>query len=318
MIVGGNRWRLYSDERLLITHCHSGNTSGAFVGLRGAHTLIHLSVNGTFQANTPFRIDTNLSGTTQSGSLVFDLAYFAGQTDLFVQMFGIASCGGVVNRGSEHCVISLDYLGALTLLGTAVLDSDMNIVSDAILISDSGFDYQSGTITDSDDDGIPDADDNCPNDPNPGQENHDGDDFGDVCDDDIDGDLVNNDIDNCPTDPNAGQEDFDSDDIGDACDDDIDGDGVANDVDFCPVTTIPEGVPWVQLRPNRWALIDDDVAFDTVIKGKGNRPNRSYLVEDTAGCSCEQIIEMQGLGNGHTYHGCSISAMDDWVELVNP
>lgn len=24
MIVGGNRWRLYSDERLLITHCHSG------------------------------------------------------------------------------------------------------------------------------------------------------------------------------------------------------------------------------------------------------------------------------------------------------
>ena len=24
MISGGNRWRLYSDERLLITHCHSG------------------------------------------------------------------------------------------------------------------------------------------------------------------------------------------------------------------------------------------------------------------------------------------------------
>jgi hypothetical protein len=24
MIVGGNRWRLYSDEDLLITHCHSG------------------------------------------------------------------------------------------------------------------------------------------------------------------------------------------------------------------------------------------------------------------------------------------------------
>ena len=30
----------------------------------------------------------------------------------------------------------------------------------------------------------------------------------------------------------------------------------------------------------------------------------------------EQIIEMQGLGEGHTTHGCSISAMDDWVELV--
>ncbi len=99
---------------------------------------------------------------------------------------------------------------------------------------------------------------------------------------------------------------------------DSDGDGVNDDDDFCPGTAIPEGVPTVQLRPNRWALIDGDFEFDTVIKGKGKGPNRSYLVADTAGCSCEQIIEMQGLGNGHTYHGCSISAMDDWKLLVNP
>ena len=46
--------------------------------------------------------------------------------------------------------------------------------------------------------------------------------------------------------------------------------------------------------------------------------NMSYTVEETAGCSCEQIIELQDLGLGHTYHGCSISAMDDWVELVTP
>ena len=99
---------------------------------------------------------------------------------------------------------------------------------------------------------------------------------------------------------------------------DSDGDGVLNSDDFCPGTAIPEGVPTVQLRPNRWALINGDLEFDTVTKGKGKGPNRSYLVEDTAGCSCEQIIEAQGLGLGHTYHGCSISAMDDWVELVNP
>jgi hypothetical protein len=39
---------------------------------------------------------------------------------------------------------------------------------------------------------------------------------------------------------------------------------------------------------------------------------------DTAGCSCAQIIAALGLGKGHTKHGCSISAMDEWVALVNP
>jgi hypothetical protein len=97
---------------------------------------------------------------------------------------------------------------------------------------------------------------------------------------------------------------------------DADGDGVLDDDDFCPDTVVPEGVPTVQLNPNHWALFDADVEFDTVIKGKGKGPNRSYWIEDTAGCSCEQIIEAQGLGGGHAKHGCSISAMDDWVEFV--
>ena len=79
---------------------------------------------------------------------------------------------------------------------------------------------------------------------------------------------------------------------------------------------IPEAVPTVSLKPNRWALTDDDNKFDTVTKGNGNGPGRSYNTTDTGGCSCEQIIAEQGLGNGHTKHGCSISAMDDWVALV--
>ena len=102
---------------------------------------------------------------------------------------------------------------------------------------------------------------------------------------------------------------------------DSDGDGVLDDDDFCPDdTAIPEGVPTSGvLNPNHWALTDDDGNFDTVTKGKGKGPNRSYTIEDTAGCSCEQIIEIQGLGDGHTKHGCSISAMDDWIEFfVNP
>ena len=99
---------------------------------------------------------------------------------------------------------------------------------------------------------------------------------------------------------------------------DSDGDGVNDPVDFCPGTAIPEaGVPSNILLVNRWALTDGDFDFDTVDpKGKG--PSRSYSTTDTAGCSCEQIIAAQGLGKGHPMFGCSISAMDDWVELVTP
>jgi len=244
-----------------------------------AYVLLNLSVNKVLhQANTPpYKVITSLSGTTQTGSLVFNLDYSGGQTTLGIQMIGVAVCGYGINRGSEHCDISVDYLG--TLLGTTVFDSDMKIVPDAVVTAESGFDYQSWAIGDSDDDGVPDEDDNC------------------------------------PVDSNAEQEDFDGDDIGDVCDDDVDGDNVANVDDFCSLTLIPETVPWVQLIANHWALIDSDSEFDTAIQGKGQ--DRSYTTTDTAGCSCEQIIELQGLGNGHLYHGCSISAMDDWLTLVN-
>ena len=62
---------------------------------------------------------------------------------------------------------------------------------------------------------------------------------------------------------------------------------------------------------------DGDGLFETKSpKGKG--PRRSYTIADTAGCLCTQIIEAHGLGNGPTKFGCSISAMDDWVDLVAP
>jgi hypothetical protein len=94
---------------------------------------------------------------------------------------------------------------------------------------------------------------------------------------------------------------------------DEDGDGIPDDQDECPDTVIPESVPTKKLGTNRFALIDGDTTFDTKApKGKG--PQKAFTIDDTAGCSCEQIIEELGLGKGHAKFGCSISAMEEWID----
>jgi hypothetical protein len=161
---------------------------------------------------------------------------------------------------------------------------------------------------DVDGDGFGDVCDNCPGDANPDQADEgDGDGVGDVCD-------------NCVNDDNADQSDLDGDGTGDVCDpcpldplDDADGDGICGDVDECLGTSIPEAiVPARRHGTNRWALVDGDNDFDTVLPN-GNGPGRSYTVEGTGGCSCEQIIAQCGYGKGHVKFGCSISVMDAWT-----
>jgi hypothetical protein len=93
---------------------------------------------------------------------------------------------------------------------------------------------------------------------------------------------------------------------------DDDGDGVLNDDDLCPDTMIPESVPTIHLGTNRWALVDDDGVFDTN-PPNGEGPGFMFDLEDTGGCSCEQIIEMWDLGQGHEKFGCSNGVMLDWV-----
>ena len=95
---------------------------------------------------------------------------------------------------------------------------------------------------------------------------------------------------------------------------DKDGDGVNDDADVCPATVIPEMLQ-EQLGKNRFALSNSDFDFDTSApNGKG--PGRSYSTLDTAGCSCSQIVDTQGLGNGHKKFGCSIGVLDNWKKLM--
>ncbi|HYN19341.1 MAG TPA: lamin tail domain-containing protein [Thermoanaerobaculia bacterium] len=141
-------------------------------------------------------------------------------------------------------------------------------------------------MTDFDADGVADDQDNCRTTANPDQADLDADGVGDACD-------------NCPTTPNPDQLDADNDGVADECN------------DQCLGTVIPEGVPTKALNPNHYALVNADTTFDT------NGGNSIFTVQQTAGCSCEQIIVAQGFGKGQAKHGCSQGTMDDWILFVS-
>lgn len=97
--------------------------------------------------------------------------------------------------------------------------------------------YECSAPQDSDQDGIPDGEDNCPLVQNPDQNDYDTDGVGDLCD-------------NCPDVSNPDQTDIDSDGVGDTCDTciDTDGDGYGDpgyanntcDDDNCPEISNPD------------------------------------------------------------------------------
>jgi hypothetical protein len=96
-----------------------------------------------------------------------------------------------------------------------------------------------------------------------------------------------------------------------ACED-VDQDGVCDDCDVCPDTVIPELPPSDGLETNHYALIDVDTVFDTRLQG-GTVSASAYTLEDTHGCSCEQIIDLCGVGQGHAKHGCSQGVMENAI-----
>jgi hypothetical protein len=97
---------------------------------------------------------------------------------------------------------------------------------------------------------------------------------------------------------------------------DLDADGVPDNLDACSDTHIPESVPTLRLNPNHHALVNRDGVFDTTATpGRAGRMP-SFSIADTAGCSCEQILDRAGtLEAGERKFGCSVETMRDWIEV---
>jgi hypothetical protein len=179
---------------------------------------------------------------------------------------------------------------------------------------------------DIDGDGVSDTSDNCPTAYNPDQVDWDGDGAGDACD-------------ACPwdrekTEPGAcgcavPDTDSDRDGIADCVDacafdalNDADDDGICGNLDACPGTVIPEPVPTVTLRVNRYAVLGTQIngiyVFDTVASA-GNGPQPGFTLKNTDGCTCAQILAQTVGDKSNQYrYGCSASVIEGWIAGLPP
>ncbi len=164
--------------------------------------------------------------------------------------------------------------------GGMIFNVEMDPVYDPGYLGDYGA--ASFFPPDVDQDGIEDAFDNCPFEPNRDQSDRDGDavgnacdncaevanqlqgdidgdGIGDACDPDRDGDNVDNPRDNCPDLRNPDQADLDGDQIGDLCDVDIDEDGWENIVDSCPYHYCADSLCLEEDYPENCTFSDLDI-----------------------------------------------------------
>jgi hypothetical protein len=91
---------------------------------------------------------------------------------------------------------------------------------------------------------------------------------------------------------------------------DADADGVADDKDECTGTVIPEVVPMVRLVVKHFALTDGNRVFDTPATKKDEPV---FTLDDTRGCSCDQILDRQERLAGERNIGCSLETMANWI-----
>ncbi|XP_007897103.1 cartilage oligomeric matrix protein [Callorhinchus milii] len=144
-----------------------------------------------------------------------------------------------------------------------------------------GDGYGNACDEDADGDGIPNVEDNCVLVPNVGQRNVDQDNFGDACD-------------NCRLTINNNQKDIDNDGKGDACDSDMDGDGITNILDNC------ESVP------NRAQVDRDNDGVGDACDSCPNirNPDQLDVDDDLVGDSCDTNTDSDGDGHQDTRDNC--------------
>ena len=199
-----------------------------------------VEAGGTFIMNDRTNMDSGGTITMNGGEayLNYDLKFpdSSGSQDVHIYLNGgllfVADTESRSDRGS-----TVHVGGGRMQTGNVNLDawrdpesSHWTIVLqegyDVLHIDDIGGGFKEiwAEAADTDGDGVPNLEDNCPDEPNTDQVNNDGDVHGDACD-------------NCPYVDNDDQGDMDGDGTGDACDRDRDGDTVSNGVDNCPDTS---------------------------------------------------------------------------------
>ncbi len=149
-----------------------------------------------------------------------------------------------------------------------------------------------GPAGDADDDGVPDAEDNCPGTANNSQADGDEDDVGDACD-------------NCPEAQNPDQADADEDGQGDACDrSDGDADGIADGEDNCPGRANPEQAD------------EDEDGVGDACDNCPETPNNSQMDadEDGVGDACEVEGDDDGDGLRDEEDNCPAVANRDQAD----
>jgi Ca2+-binding RTX toxin-like protein len=128
-------------------------------------------------------------------------------------------------------------------------------------------------VRDTDADGLPDLQDNCPTVANANQADLDDDTVGDVCDPDDDNDGINDAVDDCPTTANNDQVNSDQDGLGDACDPDDDNDGILDGQDPCPLLSTPQVITGTANNDHLLGTPGNDLilglAGNDVIEGRG-------------------------------------------------
>ena len=212
--------------------------AGQFATLNAAGTAIEQTGSGSFGSTTLSAkyIEGFLAGISSTGTWSWAEATDGDYFDSAMAV-GVMSTGTIVSMGDfggGGVATGASY--TLTLSGSTVTGTGNYYTENG------GYEvgmWVWAVGADSDGDGTADGDDNCPMDANADQSDIDGDNIGDVCDDDIDGDGKFNDYDNCDgpevnwdnTDPGL---DMDQDGCLDATEDtDDDGDGIADVADPC-------------------------------------------------------------------------------------